>query len=66
MKSKEFDEESRKGSQQKLPSIPNVPKYDSPFAIPDDAEVSLSIPRSLEWRKRKNNENANKNKETKL
>lgn len=48
MKSKEFDEESRKGSQQKLPSIPNVPKYDSPFAIPDDAEVSLPIPRSLE------------------
>ena len=39
MKGRDFDEDSRKGSQPKLPNINNVPKYDSPFAIPDDAEV---------------------------
>jgi hypothetical protein len=40
MKTRDFDEDSRKGSVPKLPSV-NVPKYDSPFAIPDDAEVPL-------------------------
>ena len=31
-------------------------KYDSPFSIPDDAEVYISLCRFLGWKKSKKNE----------
>ena len=62
MKGRDFDEDSRKGSQPKLPNINNVPKYDSPFAIPDDAEVRDQICRYFEWRRKKKRGRDSKNR----
>jgi hypothetical protein len=39
MKTRDFDEEEKKTGLPKIPSNRQVPKYDTPFAIPDDAEV---------------------------
>jgi hypothetical protein len=48
MKTREFDEEERKNGLPKIPSNRQVPKYESPFAIPDDAEVADASHRSFE------------------
>ena len=39
MKTTQYDEEDKKNALPKIPSSRQVPKYESPFAIPDDAEV---------------------------
>lgn len=47
MKTTQYDEEDKKNVLPKIPSSRQVPKYDSPFAIPDDAEVGLQPLRSF-------------------
>lgn len=44
----------------KLNSKGHVPNYESPFAIPDDAEVTHHSYRYLGWKKGKKNANARK------
>lgn len=46
MKTTQYDEEDRKNALPKIPSSKQVPKYESPFAIPDDAEVGMLANRS--------------------
>jgi hypothetical protein len=48
MKINEFDDEKRGTSLPRIPSQTNQhPKYISPFAIPDDAEVQIILFRFL-------------------
>lgn len=46
MKTNQFDEEEKRNALPKIPSSRQVPKYESPFAIPDDAEVAMPPNRS--------------------
>jgi hypothetical protein len=44
---RESDSEDKHTSLPRIPSTQNTSKYDSPFAIPDDAEVAVSRNRSF-------------------
>ena len=48
----------------RIPSKSKTPVYDSPFAIPDDAEVPPETFRYSEWRREKKNASGRRRKET--
>ena len=44
---RESDSEDKHTSLPRKPSVQSTPKYESPFAIPDDAEVHMLQDRSF-------------------